>query len=543
MLFVLAGPSYVGKKTSVAHFMKLYSFSSIIPYTTKPYEHRIGETEGIQYHYVENSKDITNEKYIYDTPFQTAEYHEDTIYAYRKQDIENAINSDSNFIIHASMGNVTQIYKDFSDADYLTKETEGTRGTFPHKKLYFIFLNFKSKLSEEFFQTKLPKCKGANKSQSKQEKSNNFKRRFNHAKKEIDSFETNHSIFDEVVCSDKTYEICQKLEDVIMPRLIVKPTSPDKIPGPLSDTDILYMYEKNTREDSLKIEADGKLLNAEAVEKLISGCGIHVTLSNEIRKSRIKKFRRRIDMAAKEEDLKVLLSEIYPNINIENGYVLKPNEVILCTSEQSIKIPQDMYAMVGAKFSYTQLGLSIELSTSVIQSGHNGPIHFQIKNNTNSYICIYPHIEVAQIIFFRTIQNSSNEYHEQINSYHCYDEDKIPPCPKFRENNTVLDDKSKHSYLRLGKWIKKRLGDTIGTWIEGLLGVVVLALFVPYGIQNLNPFLQTIMNNTPRTLFLLLLAAIGCVTVVAIYALGMGIGYIARKLRVLYYNQDIRTKE
>lgn len=47
MLFVIAGPSYVGKKTAIAHFMKLYSFSSIIPYTTKPVSHQAGETEGI----------------------------------------------------------------------------------------------------------------------------------------------------------------------------------------------------------------------------------------------------------------------------------------------------------------------------------------------------------------------------------------------------------------------------------------------------------------------------------------------------------------
>ena len=35
MLFVLAGPSYVGKKTALFHFMTLYSFQGITPYTTK----------------------------------------------------------------------------------------------------------------------------------------------------------------------------------------------------------------------------------------------------------------------------------------------------------------------------------------------------------------------------------------------------------------------------------------------------------------------------------------------------------------------------
>lgn len=71
MLFVLAGPSYVGKKTALSHFMKLYSFSSIIPYTTKPVKRQSGEVEGIKYHYVdqENATDIDNDAFIHDCPF------------------------------------------------------------------------------------------------------------------------------------------------------------------------------------------------------------------------------------------------------------------------------------------------------------------------------------------------------------------------------------------------------------------------------------------------------------------------------------------
>ena len=87
MLFVLSGPSYVGKKTSIAHFMKLYSFSSVIPYTTKPDDHRLGETEGLQYHYVEETSrnDITNDSFIYDEPFNFGEYKETILYAYKKK--------------------------------------------------------------------------------------------------------------------------------------------------------------------------------------------------------------------------------------------------------------------------------------------------------------------------------------------------------------------------------------------------------------------------------------------------------------------------
>ena len=141
MLFVLAGPSYVGKKTSMAHFIKLYSFNSIIPYTTKPHERRKGEVEGIQYHYIsEDSKeDIVNEDFIYDTPFKYEGNNDDVIYAYRKIDITNAIDSYSNFIIHASVHNAIKIYDEYHNIP----EYKG--------QLYVIFLDYSASPSTDEF--------------------------------------------------------------------------------------------------------------------------------------------------------------------------------------------------------------------------------------------------------------------------------------------------------------------------------------------------------------------------------------------------------
>lgn len=158
MLFILVGPSYVGKKTAIAHFMKLYSFSSIIPYTTKPQTHRASETEGIQYHYVaeEDRGDIENNNYIYDEPFNYGEYHEKILYAYKKSDIVNAINSYSNFIIHASANNAFKIYS-------MYQSDENNRSTYTRttdeKQLYIYFLNFSRTLTEDFFRSKTPPSK------------------------------------------------------------------------------------------------------------------------------------------------------------------------------------------------------------------------------------------------------------------------------------------------------------------------------------------------------------------------------------------------
>ena len=491
MLFVLSGPSYVGKKTSIAHFMKLYSFSSVIPYTTKPDDHRLGETEGLQYHYVEETSrnDITNDSFIYDEPFNFGEYKETILYAYKKIDIQNAIESYSNFIIHASVGNVAKMYEVFSQYHQNPNRNDRTW----IQQIYFIFLDFNSPLTPAFFQQKQPRDKNGtgiesltdvrsglinsivNAGKSKENpgssvvSSYDFQRRFSHAQKEIQFYREHQDIFDARVTSDKAYEICERLEEVILPQLKVMPTSPDKIPGPLSNMDIIYMCEKR-KNDPLEIDIDGRKATSDEIEALLCGCGMHISLSNRIRRIKQKPVRLFIDMADDATDMEMILDRAYPDVTINKGYALRPYEMILCSSDESIKLPHDVYAMVAAKFSYTQLGLSIELSPNIIQSGHNGKIHFQIKNNTNNYICIYPHIQVAQLLFFRTIQPSTKVYYEDTNN--AYDRDYPSPLSKFRNKNDALD-KAKKPKAGFIKGILLQLKEQVKL---GLAGIIVLAL-------------------------------------------------------------------
>src|SRR5699024_4045987 len=95
-------------------------------------------------------------------------------------------------------------------------------------------------------------------------------------------------------------------------------------------------------------------------------------------------------------------------------------------------------------------------------SGHNGRIHFQIKNNTNNYICIYPHIQVAQLLFFRTVQPCSKVYHEGEN--HSYDQEYPSPLPKFRNGNQVLDNVSQPQagfFKRIFYMLREKLEITV----------------------------------------------------------------------------------
>lgn len=542
MLFVLSGPSYVGKKTAIAHFMKLYSFSSIIPYTTKPIEHRIGETEGIQYHYVEEAsrRDIENEAYIYDEPFNFDEYRERTLYAYKKSDIEKAIISNSNFIIHASVGNTEKMYHEY--ARYHRNKDKGSEEW--TQQIFFIFLNFSSPLTKEFFEQRVPSDKNNFDIRSQMETKTSrkkimlkgkeiglgsvstydFDRRFAHATKEVQFYDDYAFIFDAKVKSDKPYEICEKLEGIILPKLKVMPTSPDKIPGPLSDIDIIYMCEKR-KKDSLEISINGKKAQLNEIKGLLCGCGMHISLSNQIRRMKRKPISSFIDMADDASSMEMILGKEYPIEIINSGYIMRPNEMILCSSDEAVKLPQDVYAMVVSKFSYTQLGLSIELSQNIIQSGHDGRIHFQIKNNTNNYICIYPHIQVAQLLFFRTVQPSSKIYHEEKN--HSYDQEYPSPLPKFRNGNSILDNvtRPKTGFL---KGIFYRLKEKLETTIVGIIvAVVVSILGAPRLYEIMQTYILPLVKNLPITGLVILFAVISCAVNSVFYIIGQCVLYLA----------------
>jgi deoxycytidine triphosphate deaminase len=234
-------------------------------------------------------------------------------------------------------------------------------------------------------------------------------------------------------------------------------------------------------------------------------------------------------MAEGEDQLETQLSKIYLEANIATGYILKPNEVILCSSEENIKMPHDVYAIVSSKFSYTQLGLSIELGTSVIQAGHKGKIHFQIKNNTENSICIYPHIQVAQLLLFRTVQPSSKNYCEDSKN-HSYDNESISPISRFRKNNESLSTAHKpgDNYLKnIWEVLKSKVAETV-------IGFLITAFVVMWNYSHIGEFINWLkgmfVDGVPITLVALEIAVVGCILDQLFAFVGKTFMYLLEKL-------------
>ena len=458
--------------------------------------------------------------YIFDTPFDVpSEYQNDVIYAYKKKDLEQAIESYSNFIIHASVGNAKQIINEYSQE--------------MGHHLYVLFLTYDSALSESFFEKRCPHQRGTDA----------FNKRFLHAKKEInflhDNTQNGTNIFSSVFRADDPYEMCEQLEKFILPKLEVMPTSPDKIPGPLSDTDLLYTYE-HRKSDRLQVIVSnnnaGNNTNVATIpvdefRKMMCGSGLNLTLDKKIRRLKTG-INSLIDMSVSIDDMDIKLKHSFVEDNISGGYLLKPNEIILCTTNERIKVPKDMYAIIATRFSYSQLGLSIELGTSVIQAGHDGKIHFQIKNQTPNTICIFPNISVIQLIFFRTILPSSiNTVAVSQDEYCSYHE---PPLSQFRKKDSKLDNVRKKPNL-----LSKLLNEVITGRIIAFLGAVVMIVpLLLWGKSIINYCNQLLINlniSDVDMVDLLIIAFLILIINCLFYIVGQLVVNLFKKIKLLLF--------
>ena len=175
-------------------------------------------------------------------------------------------------------------------------------------------------------------------------------------------------------------------------------------------------------------------------------------------------------------------------------------------------MPHDVYAIVSSRFSYTQLGLSIELGTSIIQPGHDGRIHFQIKNDTDNSICIYPGIQVVQLVLFRTIQPSSSIYRDMTGT-HSYDSESISPISKFRKNNNALSDVKKPG-MNFVKSVTELLKNRI---IEAVVGMLCFSTVI-FAVASkaeyvLNTYIVPVWHSEPvliKCLFIAITSSIFC---------------------------------
>ena len=93
--------------------------------------------------------------------------------------------------------------------------------------------------------------------------------------------------------------------------------------------------------------------------------------------------------------------EYFDVIELEEGqsFELLPQEYVLVSTFESVKIPNDLMAVLYPRSSVNRKGLSVDL-TGIIDSGYEGPLTLPIRNNTRSQVIeLHPGERICQVVF------------------------------------------------------------------------------------------------------------------------------------------------
>ena len=94
-------------------------------------------------------------------------------------------------------------------------------------------------------------------------------------------------------------------------------------------------------------------------------------------------------------------AEFFDVVELEEAqyFELLPQEYVLVSTFETIKVPNDLMAILYPRSSVNRKGLSVDL-TGIIDSGYEGPLTLPIRNNTNSQVIqLHPGERFCQIVF------------------------------------------------------------------------------------------------------------------------------------------------
>lgn len=103
-------------------------------------------------------------------------------------------------------------------------------------------------------------------------------------------------------------------------------------------------------------------------------------------------------------------------IELEQGqtFELLPGEYVLASTLESVKIPNDLMAVLYPRSSTNRKGLSVDL-TGIVDSGYEGQLVIPVRNNTSSQVVkLYPGERFCQIVFERldeAVDAEKSRYH------------------------------------------------------------------------------------------------------------------------------------
>jgi dCTP deaminase len=110
-------------------------------------------------------------------------------------------------------------------------------------------------------------------------------------------------------------------------------------------------------------------------------------------------------------------------------FIFYPNQTVLCSSLEYIKLPDNVFATLSMRSSYSRLGLSV---STIVQAGYYGCISIEISNSNNNPVKIAVGTRLFQARLFQL--NEKLNYNERPRKYLC----QVRPEPSKIEDDKEL---------------------------------------------------------------------------------------------------------
>jgi dCTP deaminase len=95
-------------------------------------------------------------------------------------------------------------------------------------------------------------------------------------------------------------------------------------------------------------------------------------------------------------------------------FLLHPNQTVLCSSLEYIKMPDNIFAELSMRSSYARLGLSL---STIVHAGYCGCFSIELTNTNNNPIKIRVGARIFQARFFEI--NENTHYNHNSRKYVC----------------------------------------------------------------------------------------------------------------------------
>lgn len=91
-------------------------------------------------------------------------------------------------------------------------------------------------------------------------------------------------------------------------------------------------------------------------------------------------------------------------------FILYPQQLVLASTFEYLKLPNDTLGILNSRSSWNRLGLSI---STIVQPGYAGVLNLELVNSSSNPIALYPGLRLIQIAFCKLTNKAERAYLEK----------------------------------------------------------------------------------------------------------------------------------